>query len=705
VKVAKWATVVVVGLGCLLAVLWVFKGPGVSDVVVDKANVVGGVAGALALAVTVWAFRPRRGTRSTPLTAAQAEAALNYLAREGLRYWRVQAKERRITTPSPAIVRWTWAREDVAVPAMELQARKEVLTAGVVTQLRKQLYARLGQDCARIVLLGEAGAGKTAAMLLLLIDVLEHRAKDSGNPVPVWLTLGGWNPEATSLQEWAATNLNRDFPGLAAVEHGGSDAAAELIRTGRLALFLDGLDEMPAAVQGKALQVIDVDSAGLRVVLASRPAQYRNAVIRGRLYEAAVVELLPVGIDEAQEFLLAEQLGERRRVWREFIRHLRANPDSVAAKTLVTPLALSLARDTYSTTDPAALFDTDRYPTPEAVLRHLLARSLILAYPEAAERKHAIQWLAWVASHMGVDRDLRWWDIPTWAPGWQRGLAAGLVGGLVFGLAVGLAVGLVGGQVSGLAAGLVFGVVFGVVGWLGGGLVLGLVIRLDTSGPRSFAARWPDRRELGQVVVTGLGNGLGGAVGGALGGVLLFGQEGVLVDRLVFGLVGGLLFMLVGGLLFGLVSVWNTPLATATATSPLEVYRLDRRRGLVLGPMFGLVGGGLVSGLLLSVVLGLRSELADGLVAGLFVGLFVGLGIGVVLGRGPAQQMVAVEVVWGLRLKPVSFMSLLQTALQRQVLRQAGAVYQFRHAALQDLLAAGVPSEAVTDGDAATAAP
>jgi hypothetical protein len=32
-------------------------------------------------------------------------------------------------------------------------------------------------------------------------------------------------------------------------------------------------------------------------------------------------------------------------------------------------------------------------------------------------------------------------------------------------------------------------------------------------------------------------------------------------------------------------------------------------------------------------------------------------------------------------------MQLLQTALHKQVLRQAGAVYQFRHAALQDHLA------------------
>src|SRR5262249_62072729 len=79
-----------------------------------------------------------------------------------------------------------------------------------------------------------------------------------------------------------------------------------------------------------------------------------------------------------------------------------------------------------------------------------------------------------------------------------------------------------------------------------------------------------------------------------------------------------------------------------------------------------------------------------GLAAGLTfrptAGLTVGLAI--VLPGGPAVQLAVVQVSWALRGRRVRFLPLLQTALKRQVLRQAGAVYQFRHAALQDLLAA-----------------
>ncbi|MEV6871635.1 hypothetical protein [Amycolatopsis sp. NPDC051128] len=85
-----------------------------------------------------------------------------------------------------------------------------LLTTGVVTELRQQLYNRLDSTRGRIVVLGEPGAGKTAAILLLLIDVLHHRPPSSEEPVPVWLTLGGWNPKAASLEDWAVAALSRD---------------------------------------------------------------------------------------------------------------------------------------------------------------------------------------------------------------------------------------------------------------------------------------------------------------------------------------------------------------------------------------------------------------------------------------------------------------------------------------------------------------
>src|SRR5262249_24718132 len=86
-----------------------------------RGGAVGGTAAVLALVAAVAMLWPRGRLRAeTVVSAGQVQAVVEYLARETLRYWRAQAKDRRITTPSPAAVCWRWASEEVAVPPGEL---------------------------------------------------------------------------------------------------------------------------------------------------------------------------------------------------------------------------------------------------------------------------------------------------------------------------------------------------------------------------------------------------------------------------------------------------------------------------------------------------------------------------------------------------------------------------------------------------------
>ncbi|HET8642699.1 MAG TPA: hypothetical protein VFM37_12220 [Pseudonocardiaceae bacterium] len=157
-RAGKWAATALIVLAAAGATWWVFGGSPAGDDVVGNANVVGGVVGVAAFALTLLLLlRSRRGRAAvTVITSEQVQAATEYLAGETLRYWREQVKDRRIITPSPVSVRWQWAADDVAVPA-PLASEGVVLTVGVVTQLREQLYDRLGKR-RRVVLLGQAGA-------------------------------------------------------------------------------------------------------------------------------------------------------------------------------------------------------------------------------------------------------------------------------------------------------------------------------------------------------------------------------------------------------------------------------------------------------------------------------------------------------------------------------------------------------------------
>ena len=126
-----------------------------------------------------------------PAAVVQVTAAADQLAQRMLSTWRQEAKERRISTPAPVRVRWQWGPAEVTPPLAEVTTAPMagtgprplpepnpdppgmLLEAGVVTRLHDEVYCRLPHG--RLVLLGGPGAGKTGAMILLLLAALEHR--------------------------------------------------------------------------------------------------------------------------------------------------------------------------------------------------------------------------------------------------------------------------------------------------------------------------------------------------------------------------------------------------------------------------------------------------------------------------------------------------------------------------------------------------
>jgi hypothetical protein len=92
---------------------------------------------------------------------------------------------------------------------------------------------------------------------------------------------------------------------------------------------------------------------------------------------------------------------------------------------------------------------------------------------------------------------------------------------------------------------------------------------------------------------------------------------------------------------------------------------------------------GLVSGLNAGLVSGLVSGVVAGVVAGLVAGLVGGLGISHAWPTTLAAAQLAKR--WH---TPLHLIKFLDDARERNVLRTVGPVYQFRHAHLQDRLAA-----------------
>ena len=659
------------------------------------------------------------------------DRAVGELASAISRQWTVEVEMRSLNRPEPVPVRWSGTGRQVAAVASAVLgegpdgSRPDRLTlcgglGDVVAQFR-EIPAR------QLVVLGEPGAGKSVLAILFTLGLLAEPLP--GEPIPVLLPLASWNPHREHLHRWLARRLVEEYPALANRSAYGPDAATRLVLEGRIIPVLDGLDETPPALHAAAIDAIDRAVAGGRpLVVTCRSTDYEFAVSQAgsMLASAAVVEIEPVVVEDAIAFLTARRrLGETR--WQPLVDHLRRNPDGPPAQALRTPLMVDLARTAYAHpgSDPADLCDPTRFPDRRAVEGHLLDAYLPAVYrqapaPPAQHRspasgrsydpQQAERWLTFLAQHVHrlPARNLAWWRLDRAVPRVVSSLYLGLPAALLFALSGWLAGGPLVGTIYGLSFALA-GSVTHTIGRRPGPMHVEFRMR-GTGG------RFLRRFVVGVVIAVSLG----------LGWSLSPGVVGLLA--VVFGLAIG-------------VHVWlGTPVDVRGVSSPASVLRNDRAAAVwfalsmtvslglfyamafafsreirflgVLDGRFDLalvLAGGVAAALLGhflmgtvgSVIYGLAGAAIGGLVfpaapdpgTAFAVGLVFGLAVGLTVCLARAWGASVVTRAWlaARGSTPLRLMRFLDDAHRRGVLRQVGAVYQFRHARLEERLAARAP--------------
>ncbi|WP_406397825.1 NACHT domain-containing protein [Streptomyces sp. NBC_00879] len=615
------------------------------------------------------------------------------LAQAVQKQWDHEAATRRMNDPYPLPVAWRPADADLVEawpllaevaqswpggpPGDPAQWPEEVAgLAGAAAEIG-EVFTQL-VPTRRLVVLGEPGSGKTMLLVRLLQDLIEQRSE--GGSVPVLVSLASWDPRQP-LEGWLAEQLRRSHPGLrlpAPATMPGADAidlAQALLDTRLILPLLDGFDELPPAMHPLALSALNRALPTKQpVVLASRVIAYRTAVQRPdvmvRLNGAAGIHLLPLIPEQAAAYLRRDAGGEDSAAadrWTTAAIHL--GTDTPVGQALSTPLGLFLARTIYNPRPyisaapapiphPDELCDTTAFPTRAALDAHLFNAFIPAAYtPHHPHPPHwpvprAYRTLAFLARHLETNRDsspdLAWWELHQALPGPSRHLMVRLAAGLTAGLTAGLAAGLTFRLTVGLAAGLAAALAFG----LAGGLTCGFA-----SAP-STQLRW---------------------------------SSGTLATRLAFGLAFGLAAGFAGGLAAGLAAGLAIGLTVGLTTEkpdlttvigPATLLTQDRRTYVVGGLTAGLAAGfaaGLVAGLAAGIAFGIAVGIAFGLMIGLVGGLSQTAWGGLVIAR--SYLAVRRKVPWDL-------MAFLQDAHEhRGVLRQTGAVYQFRHLDLQRHLA------------------
>ncbi|QQQ74261.1 NACHT domain-containing protein [Saccharothrix sp. 6-C] len=650
------------------------------------------------------------GDLITPRARPVLDDAADLLAAVVRRQWEAEAEVRALRRPAPLRLRWAPTHRPVSYPDAA------AITGGDLDDLER-LSASLADR--QLVVLGAPGAGKSATALLLALALLERRAP--GEPVPVLLSVSSWNPHNEHLEDWIIRRLETDYPALRDRAAYGRHAARRLVAGQRLLPLLDGLDELPPDLLAPALEgVRRAFGPGRPLVLTCRGDEYEDAVRTGGVgLPAAVVELEPVAADDAIEFLAASLPRVVRR-WAPVLDTLRANRDPVLARSLSTPLTLNLARAVYGRPDrdPAELVDRRRFADPAALERHLLDSLVTAVYgdpPPPSPRlaplpsntgrypaDRARRWLGFLARHAAGNAggDIAWWRLPR-----PRLVLTTAITGLFFRAAA--------SEHSALAVGFALGVAFT---WLIGTVrrrapwrhvllapvVLGVAVFF-------IVYRYPGSP--GTIAAAGVSLAL--LVGIALSvnrpphrtGLRLHGRGKAIMARMALSLVLTAAAAAAAVLLYGMRDgreLVVLPLALgvtvavalglgAWLTAPpdrFSVPRPDRSlRGDVASTAVRLLAWVMAFQLLVVVTVVVSGKSVDTPI--LFAALSFGVGTGLGSVVDNASVLYAASLAWwALRGKlPWRLMRFLDDAHRRGVLRQTGAVYQFRHASLRRHLA------------------
>ncbi|MEV0698629.1 NACHT domain-containing protein [Saccharopolyspora sp. NPDC050389] len=654
----------------------------------------------------------------------QLDSALRDLSSAVRSHWRDEAARRGLLDPAPLAVSWRRIGEPIADHAINIEGS----FSGRADDLASLAASFRGLPRRRLVVLGEGGSGKTTLAILLVLALLKDA--EPGDPIPAMVSIASWAPEQEHLHTWLIRRLEEDYPGL---RRFGRKALEALVAERRIMPVLDGLDEIPRAQQVSMLTTLNrsltVDDP---LVLTCRTREYAVAVHVGDVLSgAAIVHADPVSPQATVAYLHAGTPPYRAYQWRPVFDQIRNGAGGPVAEALTSPLVISLARAIYarSGSSPAELLDTRRFRTGWAIEHFLLGVLVPSSYedfqappkpgPKPAKTRYepgkANRWLTFLAHHLYVlnTRDFAWWQLKYAVPRLVFGLAGGFLAGFIL-----LSLLLLGLVLTDRSTFRDTEFLFQSFTFFVGGLVIWSVARCRrpkyphqiTMQPNRYTmrvSRYVLRVLFRIVLVAAL---FVAFVVVFIGIVYFVALVSIMLPLLIMVISWGILTSLL--ILSSTVrrsaeelaqrvwlratrSLW-VPVVDLGVTTPQRSLRSDRIVGLsvsisIASIMLAIYG---------SFTLGLLAEAANSspeynlsysyseALLGLLLLPMIGITIGTAFVLDSAWWNFVVARLWlGLQGHlPLRLMRFLDDACERQVLRQSGTVYQFRHARLHDRL-------------------
>jgi len=709
-------------LAALLGIIGAFLYAKDAKAGAEASEIIAAVLAIAALAPPLVRRWQQASQRVVPKTD-ELESAMGILAGAVEEQWRQEAIIRSLGDPDPIPVVWRLTEHEDLMDHPQLIASTPLAFSEQSDRISELVQAFRGLRRRRLVILGGPGTGKTTLAVQLVLELLRSRVE--GEPIPVLLTVGNWNTaDHERLQDWLAMKLDQDYPALRA-EDSRVSVSQSLAARAHILPVLDGLDELPDAARAKVIAALNA-SLGVddQLILTSRTSEYAAAVDKEGtvLRSAAVIEPEALSPDTAVSYLENCLPRQADSAWAAIFLDMRKGRAKALAEVTSTPLGIWLLRTVYITNrrSPTPL-RRKHLRDPSVLKRHLFSELIpalvwsrtptsnpaeIYRPRHTWDPKDISRWLgfhAWrlreinsklASENDSLDpvRDFTWWhlgglNLSTFMIG-PFAIVAGLFNGLIFAMSDAIALGpsglkrnLLAVVVIGLGTGLSQGIIFWVLAhttwpYEKPGYADLHIRRRRRSGKGAARTGGPLRRltsPLGMALfvaftITGVGATKNGAV--SLGA----------------GLVAGLVVWLCAWLF-----KWaESPSVTDRAVTPMSSWRADRTLIVLRISLTMLVFGLAFSfGYLLQNV-GQRNLLLLTLLS-VLGGASIGFFFGVVMGNHHAWLLFVIARWWIALLGhwfPFRLMTFLDDCHRLGLLRAVGPTYQYRHAELQDYLAA-----------------
>jgi hypothetical protein len=403
------------GLACLIVLgaisaFWIWEGKnfGIS---------VGLPVGATLLApILAWAIDA--DPHAAQSTSEQFQHAKRVLATRTLREWRgvgSPAGPSGYWRPSSQILSTRWA--ECTIGGVASVAGNAALMDGPDNAASLAVRV-LREEPTRLVILGEAGSGKTTLARSLMIEIL--KASTPADPVPVFLPLASWNPGRYRLNDWIVRQIGQEAPELRDASNYGPTAIADLVGLGVILPILDGLDSVPHAFRQAMLNSDDFRYQD-RLVLTSRSREFLEASEGVVSADTAIFMPGRVMPGDAITYLCSATEDPQR--WQAVFDSISSKPDGTLATALSDPRIVYLARAVYqcATSQPGEMILAAKEHSGPSIEQFLLTRLIRalwtagntweLTTPWSPDR--AVGWLRYVRDNVcnPDNGEISWWSV------------------------------------------------------------------------------------------------------------------------------------------------------------------------------------------------------------------------------------------------------------------------------------------------------